>query len=448
MEIISNIRKSLMKSPARFLAIGFFLVILTGALLLMLPISSKDGAVTPFIDCLLTATSAVCVTGLVVYETAAHWTNFGHVVIISLIQFGGLGLMTWATLIALLLKKKITMTDRILIHDQMNVIPLQGMVKLIINVLKYTFVIEGIGALILSLTFIPEYGLLKGIWFSVFHSISAFCNAGFDIIGPVSVTGYNDRIMVVGTIMALIVLGGIGFGVMTDVLTAKKPKNYKAHTKLALTITACLIFFGSLLIFIFEYNNPNTIGNSPMKTKVLVSMFQAVTARTAGYISIDQTALKEATIFITIILMFIGGSPGGTAGGIKTTTFGLLVGSLVAEIKGAKEVHFFQRSVETSVVLKALSVIMISLIWVISITLILSITENKPILDLLYEATSATATVGVTRDVTPHLSFIGKSLITASMFLGRLGPMTIAFALSNSKSANTFKYPKTDILVG
>ncbi|MDO5690479.1 MAG: TrkH family potassium uptake protein [Tissierellia bacterium] len=448
MRFSERLKIQLEMNPSRFLALGFFLVILTGSILLTLPISSTSGTFTPFIDAAFTATSAVCVTGLVTVNTAMHWTTFGHVVIITLIQLGGLGIMTWAILIALLMKKRITLRDRLVIHEQMNTGSLQGMVKLIIYVLKSTFLIELIGALLLSFTFVPAYGLGKGIWYSVFHAISSYCNAGFDILGETSVAPYVGSVAVILPISALIVLGGIGFNVYMDVTNKKSFRSLALHSKLALSMTGILLAIGTLLFLLLEYHNPNSIKNEPFFTKLLASFFQSVTTRTAGYFSVDQVNITDASAIVSIILMFIGGSPAGTAGGIKTTTLSLLLLTARSEIKGYEDVVAFNRRISTATIRKALSLIIISLIWISIISLLLTMTEPFPYINLLFETTSAFATVGLTRGVTPGMSSFGKILIMTTMYLGRTGPLTLAFALSRREHKKKYREPKGDVLVG
>lgn len=366
----------------------------------------------------------------------------------SLIQFGGLGFMTWAVLVQLLMKKRISFYDRILIHEQMNEESFSGMVRLIIFVLKSTFLIESIGAVLLSFTFIPEFGLKKGIFYSIFHSVSAYCNAGFDILGEESLSKYSNSILVLLPIASLIILGGIGFNVFIDILKKKNYKKLRLHSKLVLTMTLILIVFPAIVIFLLEFNNPSTFMGKSLSYKSLSSFFQSITLRTAGFFSIDQSLLRESTSLFCILIMFIGGSPSGTAGGIKTTTFALVIMLSISEIKGFKDVEIFNRRIESNVVRKALTIFTISIIWILFVTFILSVIENKRIVDLLFETTSAFATVGLTRGITPRLSTIGKSLIIITMFIGRLGPMELAYAISKNKKIRSYKEANGNIMVG
>lgn len=437
-------------SPVQILAIGFAVVILTGTFLLKLPIAAQDGISTPFIDCLFTSTSAVCVTGLVTLDTGTHWTYFGKTMIIILIQIGGLGFMTFATLISLVIGKRITLKERLVMQEAMNSFSIQGIVKMAKLVLIFTFSVEAIGALIMSITFIPEFGLLKGTYYSIFHSISAFCNAGFDLIGNFrSLTPYADNPIIILTIAFLIIFGGLGFSVWYELYNYRKTKKLSLHSKVVLTVTAILVIGGSIFMFLFEFNNPGTIKNMSVNGKVLSSFFAAVTPRTAGYNSISTSDMTGAGRFLTVILMFIGGSPGSTAGGIKTATIGLLIMTVVSVIKGRDDTEIFERRVGKDLIYRAMAITMISFALVLIVTMILSITEVGASLEyIIYEATSAFGTVGLTLGFTTKLTYIGKILISFTMYCGRVGPMTIALALAKNSSKNSIRYPEDRILVG
>lgn len=445
-----NIYKDLKFKPVQILVIGFALVILTGAILLTLPIASNEGIRTPFVDALFTSTSAVCVTGLVTLDTGTYWSYFGKTVIIILIQIGGLGFMSFATLISLLIGKKITFKERLVMQEAMNTFSLQGLVKLARYVLIFTFTVEGIGALILSTVFIPEYGLAKGIYFSIFHSISAFCNAGFDLIGQFrSLTPYAENPTIILTIAALIVVGGLGFAVWYEIFNYRKVRRITLHSKFVIVVTAILIIGGTILMYIFEYNNPATMEPMSFKGKLLSSLFASITPRTAGYNSISTTDMTPAGRFLTIILMFIGGSPGSTAGGIKTATAGILIMTVISIIKGRGETEVFERRISKDTIYKSLAIAIIGITLVTTVTMILSITEVGASLEyIIYEATSAFGTVGLTLGLTTKLSIIGKIIISFTMYCGRLGPLTIALALSRNHSNNTIRYPEDKILVG
>lgn len=436
--------------PVQILVVGFAMVILTGAILLTMPISSSNGGRTPFIDALFTSTSAVCVTGLVTVDTGTYWSYFGKTVIIVLIQIGGLGFMSFATLISLVIGKRITLQERLVMQEAMNTFSLQGLVRLARYVLLFTFSIEAVGAVILSIVFIPEYGVSKGIYFSLFHSISAFCNAGFDLFGDFrSLTLYADNPVVILTIGALIVIGGLGFAVWYEIFNYKKLKKISLHSKFVLTVTAILIVAGFVLMLLFEYNNAATIQPMSIKGKFLSSLFASITPRTAGFNSISTTDMTPAGRFLTIILMFIGGSPGSTAGGIKTATAGLLVMTVVSVIKGREDTEIFERRINKETIYKGFTITVIGFALVTTVSMILSITEVGASLEyIIYEATSAFGTVGLTLGLTTNLTTIGKAIIAFTMYCGRVGPLTIALALARRHSGNTIRYPEDKILVG
>lgn len=414
----------------------------------MLPISSRNNDVTPFIDAFFTSTSAVCVTGLITLNTPEHWTYFGTTVIMILIQVGGLGFMSFATLFALIVGKRITLKDRLVMQEAMNSFSLQGLVKLAKYILIFTFSIEGIGALFLSTKFIPEYGLAKGIYFSIFHSISAFCNAGFDLTGN-SLMAYADNTVIILTIAALIIIGGLGFAVWAEIYNYKGVKRLSTHSKFAIFMTVFLIVGGWILMYLFEMRNPETLKNMSIKGRLLSSFFASVTPRTAGFNSISTSGMTLAGTFLTIILMFIGGSPGGTAGGVKTTTTGILLMTVISVIRNDADTKLFNRTVKKALVYKAFVIFIIALTLVIGETMILSFTEVGASLEyILYEVVSAFATVGLSLGLTPELSGIGKFLIAVTMYMGRVGPLTLFLALSNRKNGNVIKYPEAKILVG
>ncbi|MFX0548055.1 TrkH family potassium uptake protein [Hathewaya histolytica] len=448
--------KSILKQPKRIkpvqvLAVGFASVIFIGALLLMLPISSAKGNWTNFIDCLFTSTSATCVTGLISVDTGTYWSYFGKTVIISLIQIGGLGFMSLATLIFLLLGKKITLKERLVMQEAMNSFSMQGLVKMSKYILLFTFSIEGIGALILSTQFIPRFGIKKGIYYSIFHSISAFCNAGFDLMGNfTSLTNYSNNTVIILTISALIITGGLGFFVWNEIYSRKKLKKFSLHTKLVLWATLILIVGGAILMFLFEMNNPNTIANKEIKEKILSSIFASVSPRTAGFNSISTSDMSLPGRFLTTLLMFIGGSPGSTAGGIKTTTITLLIFTLLSVIKGREDTEIFNKRISKEVVYKGIVILMISFLLIAGVTMALCITETGFTLEeILYEAVSGFGTVGLTLGITTKLSNLGKIIIAMTMYFGRVGPLTIVLALTNRNgNKGGIKYPEGKILIG
>lgn len=435
-------------TPVQILALGFFSVIIIGSVLLMLPISSKAGVMTPFIDALFTATSAVCVTGLVTLNTAEHWSYFGTTVIMFLIQIGGLGFMSFATLFALLLGKKITLKERLIMQEAMNSFSLQGLVKLAKYILVFTFSVEGVGALFLATKFIPDYGLGKGIYFSIFHSISAFCNAGFDLTGN-SLVPYANNTVIMLTVSALIIIGGLGFAVWAEIYNYKGLKKLSIHSKVVIAMTLILLLGGWILMFIFEFRNPQTLQPMSIKGKMLNSFFASVTPRTAGFNSISTADMTLAGSALTIVFMFIGGSPGGTAGGIKTTTIGILLMTVICMVKNKEDTILFNRTISKGLVYKAFVISTIAMGIVIVNTIILSITEvGAPLEYILYEVVSAFGTVGLTLGLTAKLTTIGKLVIILTMYIGRVGALTLFLALSSKRNGNAIKYPEGKILVG
>lgn len=441
-------------TPTQMIVSGFAVMIIVGALLLNLSIASRNGQPVGFINAIFTATSSVCVTGLVVVDTGTHWTIFGQIVILLLIQIGGLGFMTMSTLLALLLGRRITLKERLLIQESLNQFDLEGLVKLTKNIIIITFGIELIGAIFFSFVFIPDYGLKKGIAFSIFHSISGFCNAGFDLIGDFkSFTPYvSNSIVNINTIF-LIIIGGLGFSVWMDITEAVKDRNLRnitLHSKVVILSTIILIAVGTILVFILEMNNQDTLRELSVKGKVLASFFHSVVPRTAGFNTLDTVALTTPTKFMTIILMFIGGSPGSTAGGIKTTTAAILFLTVVSVVRGKEDTEVFERHLPKCLVYRAMSVAFISLGLVVFVTMLLSITEKADFMTLFFEATSAFGTVGLTQNYTTDLSSIGKLIISTTMFGGRVGPLTIVLALARKASRNSgnVKYPEDRIIVG
>ncbi|WP_206868530.1 TrkH family potassium uptake protein [Clostridium zeae] len=445
-----TLRRKFKFNAVQTLSLGFAIVILIGGVLLSLPISSQDGSATDFIDSLFTSTTAVCVTGLVTLDTGTHWNYFGKTVIMILIQVGGLGFMSFATLIAILIGKKITLKERLVMQEAMNTFGIQGLVKMVRYILIFTFSVEGLGALLYSTQFIPEFGWLKGIYYSIFHSVSAFCNAGVDLLGDFrSLTIYYNNSVIILTTAALIIIGGLGFTVWMEIYNFKGIKKLSFHSKMVILITTVLVFGGALLMFLFEFNNPGTMRSMNLKDKLVNSFFASVTPRTAGFKSIYTANMTPAGKLLTIILMFIGGSSGSTAGGIKTTTFGILIFTLISTIKGREDTEVFKKRVSKETVYKSFAIFSIALALVLSVTMVLSITEvSAPFESLLYEATSAFGTVGLTLGLTPKLSLIGKMLIILTMYLGRVGPLTVAVAITKVKKKQNYKYPEDKILVG
>ncbi|MGE5654216.1 MAG: TrkH family potassium uptake protein [Bacillota bacterium] len=447
--MITNLRNRIRFSPTQVLVLGFAALILTGAFLLTLPIAST-GAPISFLNALFTATSAVCVTGLVVVDTGTAYTLFGQVVVILLIQFGGLGIMTMATLMFLLLGKRISLKERLVMQEALNQFSLQGLVRLTKNIIMMTLLIEGIGAILLATRFVPFYGWKRGLWFSVFHAISSFCNAGFDLIGGFrSLVPFVEDPVITLTVAFLIIFGGLGFTVIADIWRNRKWSSLSLHSKIALITTAALLIFGTLAFYVLELNNPETLAPLSPGAKVWASFFQAVTPRTAGYNTLPLAAMGRASIFLTIILMFVGASPCSTGGGIKTTTFTALLLAIKAAVTGDDDITVFRRRLPSDLVLRAMTITAIALLLVVVVTMGLSITEpGADFLALLYETTSAFGTVGLTLGVTPALTILGKIMIILTMFAGRVGPMTIGLALGKKAHAQRIRYPEDKIMVG
>ncbi|CAM2076985.1 MULTISPECIES: TrkH family potassium uptake protein [Clostridia] len=434
----------------QILALGFILVILVGALILTLPISTTSGESTNFLDALFTATSAVCVTGLIVVDTGTYWNMFGQTVIMILIEIGGLGFMSFTTLIAIILGKKITLRERLILQDAMNTFNIQGLVKMVKYVLMFTVSVQFFGALLFSTQFVPEYGLGRGMFYSIFHSISAFCNAGFDIFGNFSsLTSYNSNAVVILVASALIIIGGLGFTVWSELYSSKSLKKVSLHSKMVILMTTVLVLGGTVLMFLFENKNVNTIADMSFIDKVMNSFFASVTPRTAGFNSIPTDGMTTAGQFLTIILMFIGGSPGSTAGGIKTTTIGILIVTIVCVIKGREDAEVFKRRFSKELVYRAFTLIFIGLSLVIVVTMLLSYTEKgASFMALFYEAVSAFGTAGLTLGLTSELSNIGKVLIIFLMYLGRVGPLTVVLSITRKRINSGIKYPEGKILIG
>ena len=442
--------------PTQIMVIGFAIVILIGAILLNMPLYTKNGESIGFLNALFTSTSAVCVTGLVAVDTATYWSFFGQLIIITLIQIGGLGFMTVTTLFALIIKKRINLRERLLIQESLNQIDLSGLVKLTRYILVATFSIEGIGALLLSTVFIPQFGIAQGIWYSVFHAISAFCNAGFDLMGGISgqfssLTYYVNNFTIVITISMLIILGGIGFPVILDVIRNKKISKLNLHSRVVLFSTAILIVFGMIFIFLAEYNNPETLGSLGFGGKLLAALFQSITARTAGFNTIDLALMRDSSIFVMIILMFIGASPASTGGGVKTTTIATLILTVKSFILQKQDIEVCERRISESTIKKSLGIFLIAIVVVVGGTLIISVTDPEFTLpEVGFEVVSAFATVGLSIGGSPNLSILGKIFIMLFMFMGRVGSLTIFMALASKgvKKNPPIRYPEGKIIVG
>lgn len=450
-------KKRISLSTTQIILLSFLITILLGSLLLALPISTKSGKAVSYLDALFTATTSTCVTGLVTLPTVSTWSVFGQIVILILIQVGGLGIITIMSGVMLLLNRKMGVGDRLLIQDAFNLNTMSGLAKFVKNVLLGTLIIEGIGAVGYMFVFIPEFGA-KGIWISVFNSVSAFCNAGIDIIGENSLCNYATNPLVNLVTSALIILGGLGYIVWWDVLRVVKTRTKRnrrifryltLHSKIVITVTLGLILVGAGFIFAFEYSNPLTIGNMSLFDKIQVSFFQAVTTRTAGFATIPQENLTNATALVSILLMLIGGSPVGTAGGMKTVTIAVLICSAFATVRNKNSVALFGRRISDASIKKAIAVV-ISFTTICAIsTILLMATNNAPFLDVLYETVSATATVGLSRNLTASLNVVGKIIIIITMYFGRVGPISLAVALgSKNESQNVISEAVEEISIG
>ncbi|RFB38467.1 TrkH family potassium uptake protein [Brevibacillus sp. VP] len=448
--MLEKLIKKFHLSPPKVLVLGFALIIAIGTILLTLPIATNDGQGLSWINAFFTSTSATCVTGLVVTDTGTTFTMFGQLVILALIQVGGLGFMTLATFFALLMGKKISLKQRLLLQESLNQISIEGVVRLAKMLLIFTGLIELTGGILLTLRFAFDMPFAKALYYGMFHSISNFNNAGFDLMGEFSsLTKYVSDPIVNLTVCALIILGGIGFIVMAEVYGYRETKRLSLHTKVVLTTTAILIVVGTLAILILEFTNAKTLQPLSPIGKFFGALYQSVTARTAGSNTISIGDMRQSSLFFIIVLMFIGASPGSTGGGIKTTTFATLLGAVWAQIKGREDVIFYRQRILPHMIYKSLTVTMIALFIVIIVSMILTITEpGKDFLMILFESVSAFATVGLSMGLTPDLSDIGKLVISLTMFAGRVGPLTIAFALAQRNRKEYFRYPKGKIMIG
>lgn len=439
--------------------LSFLFVILIGTLLLTTPLASASGEATSFIDALFTATSCVCVTGLVTVTTATHWNLFGHIIMLIMIQIGGLGVVAMTTVFTMLLGKKLSLSSRMLLGDAFNLDTLQGLVKFLRRVFKGTFIVEGLGAVLYLPAFVPEYGP-KGIWYSIFHSVSAFCNAGIDLLGTDSLIPYVHNVWVNVVTMLLIIIGGIGFIVWFDILSVIRKRihkeNYgmgilqslKLHSKIVLTMTAFLLVSGAVLYFVFEYNNPETIGKFTLGEKILAACFQSVTTRTAGFVTIPQKGLTTPSVVITLFLMFIGGSPVGTAGGVKTATISVIILTVIATVRGQEDITCFKRRISEKTARKSLAVVLISFLVSLIAIIAMLIFEHGDAVDQIFEIYSALGTVGISRDYTSVVGLAGKIILCICMYLGRIGPITMVLVFTMRDKADAAKLPKENVTVG
>lgn len=423
------------------------MLILTGGLILTLPWATRSGVSTPFLESLFTATSAVCVTGLVVHDTFTYWSTFGQAIILLLIQIGGMGIVTISVAIAVISGRKIGLMQRSTMQEAIAAPQIGGIVRLTSFILRTTFLIELLGALALSMVFIPEFGFLKGVWYSVFHSISAFCNAGFDLMGTnapySSLTAYAAQPVVNITIMALIVVGGIGFLTWDDIKTnGRHLHKYRMQSKVILSVTSILILSAALYFFLFEFQD------LPLKERILSSFFQSVTPRTAGFNTVDLTSISEVGLMVMILLMLTGGSPGSTAGGMKTTTVAVLLASALSVFQKKNYAEIYKRRIPADAVRNAATVMLMYITLFLTGGMIISYVEEVPILTALFETSSAIGTVGLSLGLTTELGVVSQIILIALMFFGRVGGLTIIFAALSERHSSASKYPEGKITVG
>ncbi len=435
-------------TPYQILALGFAGFIMIGTLLLMMPVTSVNGQGLSFVDALFTATSAVCITGLVVVDTGSHFNVLGQTVIIFLIQIGGLGIMTMATLMALVIGRKIQLRERLVMQEALNHMTVAGVVRLTQYIIISTFIIEFIGGTILAIRWYPDLGL-TGIYFGYWHAVSSFCNAGFDLFGNFhSLTSYVDDTVINLTVTSLIILGGLGFTVIFDVWNHRKWHKFSLHTKLVLFTTIILLALGTLVILLLEINNPATLGALSWKGKIFASYFQSVTLRSAGYNTVNIINMQDATIFFMVILMFIGAAPTSTGGGIKITTMSILIAAAWALIRGKNDAEIFKRRIPQRLIYKAFTLVFLSTALVVFVTMIMSISQSASFLKILFEVVSAFATVGLSLGITSSLTVQGKIVMIITMFAGRVGLVTLALALALRTKRAKVQYPEGKIIIG
>lgn len=438
-------------NQVQYIAVGFFCIILIGASVLTLPIASRSGEWTSFLDALFTAASATCVTGLVVFDTYTYWTLFGQLVILTLIQIGGLGFITIGVGFAMAFRKRIGLRERDLMKESVNALEIGGIVKLVRKILIGTLFFEGIGAILLSIRFVPRFGLAKGIYFGIFHSISAFCNAGFDLMGVQmpysSLTEYVGDPIVNLVVMTLIVVGGLGFVVWSDLWNKRFCWNkFSLHTKIVLMMTVFLLAGGAILLYFFERGN--TLAGLSGSEQFWASLFGSVTARTAGFNTVDTGVLRPESKFLTIILMFIGGSPGSTAGGIKTTTIAVIILYVFSNLHSGSGCNIFHRRISDEIIKKASMVFCLNLFLVVLSTLIILAGSGLELSDILFEVVSAISTVGMTTGITRELGTVAKIVIIVLMFCGRIGSMTFALSLIQKPEQRKLQFPEEKITIG
>ena len=439
-------------STTRVVALGFAFVILVGSVLLSLPIASATGESVGYFDALFTSTSCVCVTGLVVVDTGTAYSTFGHVVIILLIQIGGLGFMSVAMLYFMLLGKRVTLGTRLLFQESLNEDRIGGLVRMMRWVIFSALSIEAVGAALLATRFIPIYGFGKGLWYGVFHSISAFCNAGFDLIGDYqNLMPFQLDPVVNITITLLIIIGGLGFGVLLDIWKTRSFRKLRLHSKIVLTFTGILLLSGTLIVLAVEWSNPKTLGPMNFFQKLQAAFFQSVTLRTAGFNTIDQAALLPSTKLLSVLLMFIGASPASTGGGIKVSTMAVLYLTVRMVVRGRSEISAFQRTIPRALTQRALAIVFIGVCVLLLDVMALTLLEPEvDSLDLAFECASALGTVGVSSIGTSNLGALSRLLLILTMYTGRVGPLTLTMAIGHKQAQprDMYRYPEDRVLVG
>lgn len=435
--------------PTRTLAFGVCLLILVGAIVLSLPEASKSGESIGFLNALFTATSAVCVTGLTVVDTYTHFSLFGQIVILVLIQIGGLGIMTMATLLFLLLGKKITLRERLVIQEALNQFTLSGLVKLTRSIFLITIAFEGFGAILLAFRFMKYYDIGQSLYYGLFHAVSAFNNSGFDVVGRFrSLAPFIEDPIINIVTMVLNECGGLGFTVIYDILTTRDFRRLSLHSKVVITMTLILMFSGCIMFYALERSNPKTLGALTPTGKVLAAAFHSVSTRTAGFNTLNLEDLTTPAKYLSIILMFIGSSPASTGGGIKTSTFALIILMIYTVIASKEHVEIFKRRIPMDNVFKAIVIAIVSVLLVFISSFILTITEEADFFSIVFETTAAFSTVGLSLGSTPGLTDFGKIVIILTMFTGRLGPLTLAMALGSRTNKSLIKFPEERVLVG
>lgn len=448
-----------MFNPTIIIALGFLIAVVLGTILLLLPCATAAGEKTEFIDALFTATSSVCVTGLLTVPNYCHWSLFGQIVVFVLIEIGGLGIITFTTIFMLVLGQRIGLHQRMLIRDAYNLDSSQGLVRMVQRIFTGTIIVQTVGALLYMVVFIPQYGV-SGIWKSIFTSVSAFCNAGMDILGPDSLMQYADNVLINIVTIVLILLGGIGFPVwwyFIDIAKERRKEGlallppagrWPLFVKMAIAMTTFLVILGSVVTFVMEYYNPLTIGEMSLGNKILASVFQSVTWRTAGFMTISQAGLNNSTAIFGSVLMFIGGCPSGTAGGIKTTTILIIIATVISILEERNDTELFKRKINENLVRRALAIFIVSLSVLLVSMFLLCAYQPGRFIDIFYEVISALGTVGLSRDLTPLLNTAGKLIIIVTMYLGRIGPISLSLFFNTGNYVNKITYVEENVSVG